>query len=220
MNFVFTSLPYMTLTAFFLGLVWRIWRFFKSGVQSYPLFPVASQSSFQKLKTYLSQILLFTPLFRNDRRLWALSWMFHLSLFLIIAGHFRMFLGIRIDERVAFTLGSFFGTVFLISVAILLLRRFGEVRIISTAEDYLALILLVLIALSGLAMRFSGSHYDLSDYAYSIATLSPEVPDYDTFLLIHAFLAQILIAYLPYGKLFHSIGSFVTSYQPLRWQNG
>ncbi len=220
MDFVFTSLPYITFTAFISGLIWRIWRFFRAGVPSYPLFPMASQDNFQKFKSYLTQVLLFAPLFKNDRKLWGLSWMFHLSLFLIVAGHFRMFLGIRIDERLAFTLGSFFGLVFLISVVILLFRRFGEVRVVSTLEDYVILILLVFIALSGLAMRFSGNHYDLSAYASSLITLSPQIPEYDIFLLIHAFLAQLLIAYLPYGKLFHSIGAFVTSYYPLRWQNG
>ena len=219
MDFVFTKLPYFTFGVFIIGLIWRLIRFFGKGIQSHPIFPYAKIGTFKRVSTYLSQILLFTPIFRSDRTLWTISWAFHLSLVLILAGHIRMFAGIKINEKLAFLLGSFFGLIFLISMLILLLRRFGEAKVISTTEDYLVLLLLISIAVSGLLMRFSGHHYNLTAYILSIVSFSPIPPRYDSLLLIHFLLAQILIAYLPYGKLFHSVGAFVTSYLPLRWQN-
>ena len=218
MDFIFTVLPYFAFTLFIVGLVWRFLRFMGGNVASNPLFPYASSSLTQKIRAYSKQILLFTPLFRNDRKLWVSSWLFHLSLALILLGHVRMFLGVEIDERVAFALGSLFGIIFLITMLLLLQRRFGEVKVISTMEDYFALLLLISIAVTGLAMRLSGHQYDFSGYLASLISLSPRAPEYDYVLALHALLAQFLIAYLPYGKLFHSVGAFVTAYLPLRWQ--
>jgi|Deesub1362B_J571_1020462.scaffolds.fasta_scaffold00093_71 nitrate reductase gamma subunit len=217
MEFVFTILPYFTILLFTLGIIWRAYRF-RDNVASNPIFPYASSSLAEKVSTYSKQILLFTPLFKNDRKLWLASWLFHLSLALIVIGHIRMFLGIKIDERIAFALGTFFGLMFLATMLFLLARRFEEVKVISTLEDYFALFLLLSIAATGLAMRFSGEYYDFSGYLASLINFTPKAPEYDLVLATHALLAQLLIIYLPYGKLFHSIGAFVTSYLPLRWQ--
>ena len=218
MDFVFTWLPYLTFAAFVFGILWRIRRFIRGNAASNPLFPYTSSSLTKKIASYSKQIVLFTPLFRNDKKLWVYSWLFHLSLVLILLGHIRMFLGMQVDERVAFALGTSFGLVFLTAMLFLLLRRLGEARVISTAEDYLALLLLISIAMTGLAMRLSGHQYDFTGYLASLVSLSPRAPEYDSILVAHALLAQLLIAYLPYGKLFHSLGAFVTTYLPLRWQ--
>ena len=217
-QFIFTVLPYLTFTVFVSGIVWRLYLFVQGNVTSSPLFPYASSGIMEKAIIYSRQILLFTPLFRNDKKLWLCSWLFHLSLALIVIGHIRMFLGIKITEHAAFILGTFFGLIFLSTILLLLFRRLGEVRIISTIEDYLVLLLLLSLAITGLVMRLSGQQYDFSGYLPSLIGLSPRVPEFDSVLAAHALLAQVLIAYLPYGKLFHSIGAFVTSYLPLRWQ--
>lgn len=218
MDFVFTTLPYLTFAVFISGILWRINRFLKGKAASNPLFPNASSRLGEKIAAYFKQILLFTPLYRNDKKLWVYSWLFHLSLALILVGHIRMFLGVQIPQQMAFVLGTIFGLVFLITMVLLLLRRFGEVKIISTAEDYFALLLLISIAITGLTMRLSGHQYDFTGYLSSLLSLSPRAPEYDAVLATHALLAQVLIAYFPYGKLFHSVGAFVTTYLPLRCQ--
>jgi nitrate reductase gamma subunit len=218
MELIFTILPYITFTVFVSGIVWRAYLFVQGNVTSSPLFPYASSDITEKVIIYSRQIFLFTPLFRNDKKLWLCSWLFHLSLALIVIGHIRMFLDIKISERAAFILGTFFGLIFLFTILLLLFRRLGEVKIISTIEDYTVLFLLLSLAITGLVMRLSGQQYDFSGYLTSMISLSPKSPEFDSILAAHALIAQLLIAYLPYGKLFHSIGAFVTSYLPLRWQ--
>jgi nitrate reductase gamma subunit len=95
-------------------------------------------------------------------------------------------------------------------------RLGGIIRRISVPEDYVLLMLLLLIAATGLYMRFySGlSVPQLQEYFAGLlafrVTLTPAVmtPPF----IIHYSLTMLFFIYFPFSKLIHLTGSFVTNY--------
>ena len=207
------KLPFLTLAIFLLGVIFRVYRYLSEKLRVFPIFPKAEKN---RVSEYIKDVLLFRALLSSDRKLWLLAWFFHVSLLLILIGHLRMFIGIEFPENLSDVLGTIFGLIFILTLLALLLRRVAELKEISTLEDYLALLLLLAIAVSGMYLRLS----DVSLYNYFDALISGERIEVENqILVIHALLAQILVAYLPFGKLFHSIGVFHSNYSALRWKN-
>lgn len=151
---------------------------------------------------------------------------FHAGLLLLLFGHFRLLvkftflwnlLGITTKEEIArFALisGGLAGLMFLLPQFYLLTRRFTPLlRRLSVFEDYFALLLTLMLTLTGVYMRFF-EHIDVEAYrAYflSLLAFSPSPPSHvSTVFMIHYALAQFMLAYFPWGKLFHSVGAFVT----------
>jgi nitrate reductase gamma subunit len=98
------------------------------------------------------------------------AWVFHAMLVLILIGHVRVAmdfprlwaaLGINADSMSAW-IGGAAGIVIMLTVIFLLLRRMTleRVREITQGGDWFALVLVLLIILSGNAMRFL-EHFDL-----------------------------------------------------------
>ncbi len=212
---VLYKLPFVTAAIFFVGLFYRIYKYLSVKLRVFPVFPKASKSGLEKLFEYFSDVFLFKTIFSSDKFLWVLSWLFHVSLFVILLGHLRMFLGIKVDENFTSFLGMLLGVIFLLTLLSLLVRRVAKLRVISTAEDYFALILLLSVAISGMYLRLN----DVSLDGYLLSLISGEkIVVGSSALVVHALLAQILVAYLPFGKLFHSIGVFHSNYL-VRWKN-
>jgi nitrate reductase gamma subunit len=216
-------LPYIALVAFVGGMVHRFRIWFKTPQPGkMTLFPIKAETT---AKAVLAEVLLFPSLFRGDRVLWAFSWVFHVTLALVLVGHVRVFTGIAdqvlralgmsaggIDTMSSVT-GGAAGIVLLATGTLLLVRRFTvpRVREISAPEDFAALLLLIAIIVTGNAMRF-GSHFDLEQtrtWAISLLLFSPAVPADGAFLL-HALLAQLLFIYIPFSKILHFGGIFFT----------
>jgi nitrate reductase gamma subunit len=187
------------------------------------------------------EILLFRSLFRNTKAemregprlifgeskfLWLGALAFHWSFLVIFLRHLRFFL----EPVPAFvltvqSLDAFFqiGTpilyatdlVVLVALAYLLFRRITDfqIRYISLFTDYFALLLLIGIAISGVALRYF-SRTDLAsvkELALRLATLSPVVPvGIGPFFFVHLFLLSVLIAYFPFSKLMHMGGIFLS----------
>lgn len=113
----------------------------------------------------------------------------------------------------------------------LLIRRFTNpaVRYISLFTDYFALSLLLLIALSGIDMRYFDKVdvIAMKQFAIGLATFSPVLPQNSpAIFLIHLFLVSTLAAYFPFSKLVHMGGIFLSPTRNLannnrakRWVN-
>jgi nitrate reductase gamma subunit len=216
-------LPYLTVLAFVLGMGYRFYTWYKTPQPAkMSLFYTKEKST---LRGVLEEALLFPSLFKGDRLLWSFSWIFHATLALVILGHIRVFVGIAdsllmalemspegIDQLSA-TAGGAAGILLLAAAILLMVRRFTvpRVREISRAPDFLALILLLAIIITGDLKRF-GAHFDLQQtriWAASLLTLSPIVPMNNMFLL-HALFAQVLIIFIPFSKILHFGGIFFT----------
>ena len=157
--------------------------------------------------------------------LWSFSWVFHVTLALVFLGHVRVFtalidrilmaMGMSTEAigNMSATVGGVAGIILLATGILLLLRRLSiqRVREISGMPDFFALLLLIAIVVTGDLMRF-GAHFDLGqtrDWAWSLLTFSPQIPENGVFLL-HALLAILLIIYIPFSKILHFGGIFFT----------
>jgi nitrate reductase gamma subunit len=216
-------LPYVVVLTFVPALVYRFraWSRIPQG-RSMTLFPAARGSAAGSI---LAEVFFFPRLFRSDRPLWFLSWGFHASLGLVAIGHLRLVtasvdqmllsLGLSRDGLTAMSdaIASIAGIVMLGTGAILLVRRIttARVREASDASDFVALLLLLSIVVTGDLMRF-GSSVELAQtraWARSLLIFAPAVPS-DPAFLIHALLAQLLIMYVPFSRILHFGGIFFT----------
>jgi len=212
-------LPPVTFVVFVAAMLSRFWTWKKLPQPGMTLFPTSPKGTAAGV---LKETLLFPSLFRSDRFLWAVSWLFHAMLALIILGHLRVMTdfpwlwnALHIDANtMSAVVGGAAGVMILLMLILLTVRRVVTTRVreISSPGDYFAVFLILAIVLTGNAMRFVG-HFDLAasrQYFASLVTLQwPMVPENGWFLA-HLFLAQVLLIYIPFSKIMHFGGVFFT----------
>jgi nitrate reductase gamma subunit len=215
-------LPPLTVVALVGGLVYRMLHWYRASVGKITLFPSAAGPT--ALWTGVAkQVFLFKSLWEADRSLWTGAWVFHAALGLIFVGHVRvvtdfprlwaaMGMGPTSVDAMSAGVGGAVGLVILAVGVYLLVRRFTieTARDASKMEDYVALALLLAAIISGDAMRFL-THFDLDEtrayFAALVTFQTAPIPQSSLFQL-HFFLAQLLLIYLPVGKLLHVPGVF------------
>jgi len=209
----------VTFVVFVAAMLSRLWTWKKLPQPGMTLFPTSPKGTAAGV---LKETLLFPSLFRSDRFLWAISWLFHAMLALVILGHLRVVVdfpwlwsALHIDsDTMSVVVGGAAGVMMLTMLILLIARRFvtSRVREISGAGDYFAVFLLLAIVLTGDAMRFF-AHIDLAETRHYFASLvllqRPAVPQNGWFLA-HLFLAQALLIYMPFSKIMHFGGVFFT----------
>ncbi len=159
------------------------------------------------------EVIVFESLFKSNKWIWIFGWIFHMSLFLVLARHIRYFQEqpwFWVNVIQPFGKYAAFGMVF--GLLGLLLRRIvvDRVRYISAPSDYLMLIMLLFIGISGLIMSFV-SHVDiiaikeffLAWMGFSIVDLPLSIP-----LVVHLLLVAVLMIVFPFSKLLHAPGVF------------
>jgi nitrate reductase gamma subunit len=212
-------LPPVTFVVFVAAMLSRFWTWKKLPQPGMTLFPTSPGGTTAGV---LKETLLFPSLFRSDRFLWAISWLFHAMLALIIIGHIRvvtdfpwLWSTLHIDaDTMSAVVGGAAGLMILIMLILLTARRVVTTRVreISSPGDYFAVFLILAIVLTGNAMRLVG-HFDLAltrQYFASLVMLQwPAVPENGWFLA-HLFLAQTLLIYMPFSKIMHFGGVFFT----------
>ncbi|UCC79528.1 MAG: respiratory nitrate reductase subunit gamma [Candidatus Zixiibacteriota bacterium] len=220
--FVGGILPYITVVLFIFGMGYRFYVWAKTPQPGrMTLFPAPDSLA----GGVLAESLFFPSLFKGDKILWLFAWIFHATLALVFLGHIRVFTALIDRMLLAFgmnpegidvmsaTAGGVAGVLLLTTGLLLLVRRISvrRVRDISGIPDFSVMILLIAIIVTGDLMRF-GTHFDLEQtrvWTVSLLTFSPIVPPNGGFIL-HAFLAMILIIYIPYSKILHFGGIFFT----------
>ena len=167
------------------------------------------------------EVIFFAALFRASKWTWVFGWMFHFALLLAFFRHLRYiitpdgafgFLWPVISLDLVQSGGKYAGIAMVIGLLGLLARRIfvARVRYISAPSDYLMLILLMVIAISGLIMSFI-THIDvmhvkafvLGMFGFDFQELPIDVP-----LLVHLGLVAVLAFILPISKLLHIPGVF------------
>jgi len=159
------------------------------------------------------EVILFSSLFRSNKWTWLFGWMFHMSLFIIIVYHLRYFMS-EVPAWIVWlqSVGKYAAFTMLIGLAGLMVRRIAVPRIrhISAPSDYLWLVLLFIIGLSGVMMRFV-THTDivqLKAWAMGLTVFDWQPLPMDGPLLIHLASVAILMILLPFSKLLHIPGVF------------
>ncbi|UCC84467.1 MAG: sulfate reduction electron transfer complex DsrMKJOP subunit DsrM, partial [Gemmatimonadota bacterium] len=150
----------------------------------------------------------------------------HWSMLIILLRHLRLFTNPvpffvtaleRADGFMEVGLPVVFITtvVFVVALAYLLYRRLaiGQVRYISLVGDYFPLFLLLGIGISGFWLRHLAKTdiASVKEMVLGLARFAPVVPETISPLFYgHLFLVCVLLAYLPFSKLTHMAGVFLS----------
>jgi nitrate reductase gamma subunit len=165
--------------------------------------------------------------YTTNLALWAAAMAFHWSMAVILFRHLRLFLdpvpycvtklGLA-DSFMEVGVPAFYVTslAFVGALAFLLARRLIDARLryISLLDDYFPLFLLLGIGLSGLLLR----HYlktnvvGIKELAVGLSTFGFTLPQNPVNALFygHLFLVCVLLIYIPFGKLLHMGGAFLS----------
>jgi nitrate reductase gamma subunit len=159
------------------------------------------------------EVVLFESLFKSNKWIWIFGWIFHFSLVLVLARHLRYFQEqpwFLVDIVQPFGKYAAFGMV--IGLLGLLARRIlvDRVRYISAPSDFLMLIMLIFIGISGLVMQYlvhpdiiAIKQFFLNWMGFSIGELPLSFP-----LVVHLSLVALLMLVFPFSKLLHAPGVF------------
>jgi nitrate reductase gamma subunit len=226
--FVSNVLPPITAAVFFGALAYRLVQFWRRPRASVSLrVPPRQLGVGTTLREIGTEIVTFRRVFRGSKPLWVVSWLFHLSILVFVLGHFRLFIDfswlwnlLRLTpeqvDLLALIGGGASGTVFMLGLVALFIRRLRmPVRSLSVPSDYLLLLLLLAIAVSGNYMRFL-MHIELEPYRAFFSNLFGlrfGVPVSNPVFILHFLLVQVLLIYFPFSKLVHVIGGVLT----LKW---
>ncbi len=159
------------------------------------------------------EVVFFRSLFKSNKWIWALGWMFHMSLWLVLLRHSRYFIE-NLPSLVVFLqpFGSYAGITMVLGLLGLWARRFlvNRVRYITSLSDHLMLALLVGIGITGLSMRFVAKTDIIAVKSYMLGLLRLKIGDLpsDPNLLLHLGLVAILMIVFPISKLLHVPGVF------------
>ncbi len=159
------------------------------------------------------EVVFFESLFKANKWTWLFGWVFHFGLLLVLIGHLRYFLEpVWWWVKPIQAIGLYAGLAMLVGLFGLWARRIlvDRVRYISAPSDHLMLLLLIGIAVSGVAMR-TVSHTDivmLKAFVLGLIYFDWQPLPADGFLLLHLGLVAVLMIVFPISKLLHAPGLF------------
>lgn len=161
----------------------------------------------------VKEVVFFESLFKASVFTWIFGWLFHAGLFVALLAHLRYFTEpVWGWVTVIAPFSKFAGMAMVAGLCGLLLRRFlvDRVRTISAPSDYLMLVLILLIATTGLMMRFV-THTDIvavKVFALGLLRLNFESLPSSVVLTLHLLLVAVLLFIFPFSKLLHAPGLF------------
>jgi nitrate reductase gamma subunit len=208
------SLFYLSFAVFLLGMAWRVSAWLRAPVPlKIPLTPGPSTNTGVAARL-AGEMVLFRSLWRADKALWPAAWIFHLALVLLAVGHFvGLVLAIECP-RLSQIGGGVAGILGMLPLLYLLVRRFlvERVRYISVFGDYFALALLLLVIVTGNQMRFLGGLDLVKARAFvaGLLALHPVPPPSNAAFIIHLLGVCALLVYIPFSKLMHFGGIFLS----------
>ncbi len=162
----------------------------------------------------------------TDRRIRLGSNLFHLGIIMVFFGHltlfipealYRLVMTTETKRIIALSLGSFFGTMAIVGMSILVTRRFFSPRIKynSNFADYFILILLFAEAGLGLSSVYGTAvspieHYAaLGKWAQAVITFQPDagamLAAHSIQYKIHIVIGLLIFIIFPYTKLMHML---------------
>ena len=212
-SIVFALLFYAATAVLVGGLAWRIADYARTPAPlKIPTTPAPVTRGGVALRM-AREVIFFESLFKGSLWTWLFGWLFHASLALVLARHLRYF-----TEPVwgwvvlVQPLGILAAFGMLAGLAGLLARRVlvDRIRYISTPSDYLMLVLLGLIAVSGLLMKYVARTDVVAVKAYflGLMRLDWQPLPADPVLYVHLGLVAALMIVFPYSKLLHAPGVF------------
>ncbi|SMN00626.1 Sulfite reduction-associated complex DsrMKJOP protein DsrM (= HmeC) [uncultured Candidatus Thioglobus sp.] len=210
----FTGLFYLSLVIFVVGMARKIYQYWITPV---PLkIPIAPTPLTQTgvVMRMVREVVLFESLFKSNKWTWLFGWLFHVGLLLVLIRHLRYFWPGDLPE-IFLLIQPFKYAAFAMVIGLFGLigrRIFVErIRYISAPSDYLMLILLLVIGVSGVVMTFTNNHTDIimvKEFASGLIIFNWADLPTEVHFLLHIFLVFVLMAIFPISKLLHVPGIF------------
>jgi nitrate reductase gamma subunit len=213
MTLFFAILFYVAAAVFVGGLAYKIVDFARTPAPlKIPTTPAPTSTSGVVFRMF-REVVFFESLFKGNLWIWAMGAAFHFGLALVLVRHLRYFLE-PVPFVVAFAqpFGMYAGFMMAAGLAGLWARRFlvERIRYISTVSDHLMLALLLLIASSGLGMKFL-SHTDIVGVkSFFLGLMSFDIQPLPAHpgLYVHLACVALLMIVFPFSKLLHAPGIF------------
>ncbi len=162
---------------------------------------------------YFREIVFFESLFKANKWIWLLGWIFHAGLLLVLIRHLRYFTEpVWGFVALIHPLGVYAGYAMVVGLLGLWARRFivPRIRYISAPSDHLMLALLVAIGVSGLFIKYAvpTDIVALKAFILGLIYFDWQPLPADPLLLIHLGLVAVLMLIFPFSKLLHAPGIF------------
>jgi nitrate reductase gamma subunit len=208
-----TIVLYLAAFVLLAGLAHKIRRYWRVPAPlKIPTTPAPTTAAGVVLRMF-REVAFFESLFRSNRWIWLFSWMFHAALVLVLLRHLRYFMEPTWTWVVwVQPFGKYAAFAMVLGLAGLWLRRVTvpRVRYISSPSDHLMLVLLIGIALSGLALQYLARTDIIALKAFTLGLVRF---DWQTLpggpvLLAHLAGVAVLMIVLPFSKLLHIPGIF------------
>lgn len=198
-NLLFTYFPYIALAIFFFGFITRLVKMNKT---------VQAEST----------------QFLSDNKVKLASNLFHVGIIFVFLGHltlfipeslYRLVMTTETKRLIALSMGSVFGTMAVVGMIILIVRRFNSPRMKfnSNFMDYFIIILLFVEAIIGLSAAAKtattpiGIYAALSEWSQAIVTFQPNagliLANHPLQYKLHIILGFLIFMIFPYTKLMH-----------------
>lgn len=213
MSLFFAILFYVAAAVFVGGLAYKIYDFARTpSPLKIPTTPAPTTTTGVAFRMF-REVVFFESLFKGNLWIWALGAAFHFGLALVLMRHLRYFTD-PVWTWVALIqpFGLYAGFAMAAGLAGLWARRFlvERIRYISTPSDHLMLALLLLIALTGLGMKFL-MHTDIvavKTYFLGLMMFDIQPLPAHPGLYIHLASVALLMIVFPFSKLLHAPGVF------------
>lgn len=213
MNILIAIFFYVSTLLFAVGLLYRIRNYARTPAPlKIPTTPAPTTGAGVVLRL-TREVVLFESLFKANLWTWALGWLFHSAMLLVLLRHLRYFTD-PVWSWVVFIqpFGIYAGIAMLLGLCGLWARRLfvERIRYISTPSDHLMLVLFIGIAASGLLMKFAvyPDVIGVKNYFLGLMHLSVQPLPTSFVLYIHLSLVCTLLAIFPISKLLHAPGVF------------
>lgn len=174
---------------------------------------------------FFTEVVLFNSLFRATKWTWIFGFIFHVSLLLAFFRHLRYVISPDslmwplVNNLVVQSFGHYAGFAMVFGLLGLFGRRIfvDRVRYISSPSDYLMLILIMGIAISGLMMVYVARTdiVQLKAFVMGLFLFDWQNLPGDIILLAHLTMVLFLAMIVPISKLLHAPGLFMS---PTRYQ--
>lgn len=213
-SLIFTLLFYTALVIFIVGMVHKIYQFSTTPVPlKIPVAPTPLTKGGVVMRI-AREVVLFESLFKSNKWIWLFGFLFHFGLALVLIRHLRYFWPGDIPDILLLTQPfKYAAFAMLIGLAGLLVRRIvvARIRYISAPSDYLMLIMLMIIGISGAIMTFTDNHIDIimaKDFASGLIVFNWSNMPEQIHFIVHFLLVLVLMAIFPISKLLHIPGIF------------